>query len=163
MTPHDICTWIQSTGFATAIRESNWLFATIECVHVFAIAVVVGTVVMVDLRLLGFGWRDRAVTELTTSVLPVTWCAFVVAVLSGGCMFTSHALKYYNSIPFRIKMACLLLAGFNMMLFHQGAYRSVNSWDRALPPIRSARIAGALSILLWIAVVASGRMIGFVK
>ena len=155
-----VFSWLESTQIATAIRESTWLFPTIETVHVFAIVLVVGTVMIVDLRLLHVSSRDRSVTELTREVLPWTWAAFALAALSGGLLFTSSALKYVNNLPFRFKMLLLLLAGVNMVVFHRLTSRSITGWDRSVPPTQ-ARVAGGLSLLLWFGVISLGRWIGF--
>ena len=155
-----VFSWLENTQIATAIRESTWLFPTIETVHVFAIVLVVGTVMIVDLRLLNVSSRARSVTELTREVLPWTWAAFALAALSGGLLFTSSALKYVNNLPFRFKMLLLLLAGVNMVVFHRLTSRSIAGWDRSVPPTQ-ARVAGGLSLLLWFGVISLGRWIGF--
>jgi hypothetical protein len=155
-----VFSWLESTEIATAIRESTWLFPTIETVHVFAIVLVVGSVMIVDLRLLNVASRERSVTDLTREVLPWTWAAFALAALSGGLLFTSSAMKYVNNLPFRFKMVLLLLAGVNMLVFHRLTSRSIAGWDRSIPPT-PARVAGGLSLLLWFGVISLGRWIGF--
>jgi hypothetical protein len=151
---------LQDLGFATSIRESDWLFPTIETVHVLALVLVVGSIMMVDLRLLGLAYKRRPISELTGEVLPWTWSAFAVAVLAGSLLFSSKAVTYYGSVAFRIKMVCLMLAGLNMLCFHLFTFRHVADWDRGQVPL-AARYAGAISLTLWIAIVASGRWIGF--
>ena len=152
---------LQSTPVGTAIRESGWMFPIIECVHVLAITFVVGTIAMVDLRLLGFTSRGRAVTRLTTEILPWTWGGFVVAVITGSLLFSSAALKYFNNTPFRLKMVLLLLAGTNMVIFHVVTERSIHHWDEHPSPPMVAKVTGALSLLFWCGVIAAGRWIGF--
>ena len=152
---------LQSTPVGTAIRESGWMFPIIECVHVLAITFVVGTIAMVDLRLLGFASRGRAVTRLTTEILPWTWGGFVVAVTTGSLLFSSAALKYFNNTPFRLKMVLLLLAGTNMVIFHAVTERSIHHWDEHPSPPMVAKVTGALSLLFWCGVIAAGRWIGF--
>jgi len=152
--------WLQDLWLPTQIRESLWMFPTIETVHVFALVLVVGSIVTVDLRLIGLTNRDRPFSQMAREMLPWTWSAFVVAAIAGSAMFTSKALVYYGNIPFRIKMVCLLLAGANMMLFHWFGSRHLASWDTSMPPPR-ARLAGAASLLLWTTIVATGRWIGF--
>jgi hypothetical protein len=153
-------TWLQDLNFPTEIRESVWLFPAIETVHVLALVLVVGSIMTVDLRLLGFANRERPFSELAGEMLPWTWVAFAVAASAGLLMFSSKALTYYGNIPFRIKMCCLLLAGINMALFHWFGTRHLETWDRMRPPT-PARFAGGASLLLWIAIVAAGRWIGF--
>jgi hypothetical protein len=151
---------LQDLGLPTQIRESDWMFPTIETVHVFAVVLVVGTIMTVDLRLLGFANKERPYSQVAAEMLPWTWTAFAIAALAGMLMFSSKALTYYGDIPFRLKMVCLLLAGINMVMFHWLGTRHLDTWDRGRPP-RAARFAGGASLLLWTTIVAAGRWIGF--
>jgi hypothetical protein len=153
-------TRLQDLPLPTQIRESDWMFPTIETVHVFALVLVVGTIMTVDLRLLGFANKERPFSQVASEMLPWTWAAFAVAALAGMLMFSSKALTYYSNIPFRLKMACLLLAGINMVMFHRLGTRHLEAWDRGRPP-RAAKLAGGASLLLWTTIVAAGRWIGF--
>jgi uncharacterized membrane protein len=154
--------WLQSTPPSVAIAESTWLFPTIESVHVLALTMVVGSIAMIDLRLIGASQRDRSVIELTDEILPWTWCSFVVAVCTGALLFSSNAVKYFGILPFRIKMITILLAGINMLFFHFVTYRSAPLWHLQTKVPTSARVAGGVSLALWISVVSLGRWIGFV-
>jgi len=160
MTVLDLMHALEHKPFAVAVAESTWLFPFFETLHVLFLTVVVGSVTMMDLRLLGIGSKDRSITELTSSVLPWTWSAFAAAAFCGGALFCSKAATYYMNVPFRIKMFCMLLAAANMLLFHFVTERDVAAWDRGRPPL-SARMAGGISIALWIVIVATGRWIGF--
>ena len=151
---------LEATSFATAIRESTWLFPTIETMHVLAITMTVGSILMVDVRLSNFASRDRTVTSLAAEMLPWTWTSFVLAVATGLGLFSSHAVKYAGNFDFRVKMLLLLLAGSNMLVFHFGAYRNVLSWDAEKAPW-PARLAGGVSLIIWVSVVCCGRWIGF--
>lgn len=153
-------TRLQDLSFPTQIRESDWLFPTIETVHVFALVLVVGTIMTVDLRLLGVANKERPFSQVASEMLPWTWTAFAIAALAGMLMFSSKALTYYSNIPFRLKMVCLLLAGINMMMFHWLGTRHLEAWDGGRPP-RAAKLAGGASLLLWTTIVAAGRWIGF--
>jgi hypothetical protein len=156
----DACEWLQNLPFPTLIRESDWLFPTIETLHVLALVLVVGSISMVDLRLLGLANRARSVSEVMAQSLPWTWVAFVVAALAGSLLFSSKAVTYYSDLPFRIKMLCLALAGINMAFFHRFTHRRLGTSDAGAPPA-AARIAGGVSLLLWIVIVGAGRWIGF--
>lgn len=161
MTILEICSWIENTALAIAIRESGTLFPVIESIHVIALTFVVGSIWIVDLRLLGVASRNRSVTRLTNEILPWTWGSFALATITGLLLFSSNAIHYYENIPFRIKVALLVLAGLNMLLFHSTTYRSVSNWDIAEKPPTAAKVAGGASIVLWVAIVAFGRWIGF--
>ncbi|MEP6546205.1 MAG: DUF6644 family protein [Gammaproteobacteria bacterium] len=156
----EACEWLQSLAFPTLIRESDWLFPSIETVHVLALVLVVGSISMVDLRLLGLANRSRAVSQVMAQALPWTWSAFGVAALAGLLLFSSKAVTYYSDLPFRIKMVCLVFAGINMAYFHRFTHRRLAKADMGAPPA-AARVAGGVSLLLWIVIVGAGRWIGF--
>jgi len=161
MTIHTLLEALYATELAVQIRESEFAFPCIESVHVLAIAVVVGSVAVVDLRLLGWASRDRPVSRLSADVLPVTWTAFGVAALSGFLLFASNAPKYLENPYFRGKLVLLGLAGLNMLVFHLLVGRDRAAWDAGRPTPRAARFAATLSLVLWTLVVACGRWIGF--
>lgn len=159
---NDLLLQLQNTGFATAIREGDTLFPWIESVHVLAITLVVGTISIIDLRLLGLPAHRRGVRRLMQDVLPLTWGAFAVAVVSGFLLFSSTAVKYAAIWEFRAKMLLIVAAGLNMLLFHVVTFRDAHLWDELAQTPRAAKIAGISSLCLWIGVVVLGRTIGFV-
>ena len=153
--------WLYDSPVATFIQESEWAFQALETVHVIAIALVVGTIAIVDLRLLGLASTQRPFAEIAKDCLKWTWAAFAVAVLSGGLMFTSNAVKYLGALPFRMKLLFLLLAGLNMLAFELITARDMAAWGRERPVPLAGKIAGALSLLLWLGTVTFGRWTGF--
>ena len=157
----ELMEWLQATSWAVYIHRTAWVFTTIELVHVFAISLVIGSIAIVDLRLLGVGSTRRPVSELAGAVLPVTWGAFVLAVLAGSLLFISQAAAYFANTTFRIKMLIIVLAGINMLVFELITMRGVKDWDiKPLPP-SAARLAGGLSLTCWMLVVVFGRWTGF--
>ncbi len=153
--------WLHDTPTATAIRESGTLFPWIESVHVLAITLVVGSISIVDLRLLGVASKHRSVTRLTNEVLPVTWVAFVVAATAGALLFSSNAVKYSHNFDFQAKMALMLVAFFNMLVFHFITSRNISAWDEAPRTPAPVKVAGGLSLGLWIAIIVFARWVGF--
>ena len=158
----DLWSALERLPWSVAIRQSLYLFPAIETLHVLAITLVVGTIAIVDLRLLGVPDREKAVRRLTAEILPYTWGFFVVATISGFLMFASRATVYAGAAPFQAKIGILFAAGLNMLLFHRTQFRGVDRWDKFVQPPRGAKIAGALSLAFWIAVVVLGRWTGFV-
>ncbi len=154
--------WLQTTRIATAIAENEILFPWIESVHVLAIVLVVGTISIVDLRLLGIASLDLRVRRLMRDVIPYTWGAFAVAAVTGLLMFSSDAVHYAHNFLFRGKLVLLALAGLNMAVFHFIGIGDIERWDTGTgrTPI-AAKAAATVSLLVWIAVVAFGRGIGF--
>ena len=155
-----VVTWLEHRPFAIAIAESTWFFPIVETIHVLALTVVVGSVAMMDLRLLGVGNKDRPASEVIASSLPWAWSAFAVAFIAGSLMFSSKASTYYTNVPFRIKMVCMGLAALNMLIFHFYTAKGMATWDRGRPPL-GARLAATFSLTLWVIIVATGRWIGF--
>lgn len=156
-----LLTAVQDTTVATAIREGATLFPWIECLHVLAITIVLGSIAVVDLRLIGLRSRDRSVQRTLLDALPITWCAFAAAVVTGALLFASNATTYAHNIYFQAKLALIVLAGLNMAVFHFLLARDADAWHTtALTPLR-ARVAGMVSLGLWIAIAACGRWIGF--
>jgi hypothetical protein len=156
-----IAQWLQNTGVARFIAGSEWAFPTIETVHVLFLVLVVGSIAVVDLRLLGLASAHRRISRVSSDVLPLTWLSFVMAVASGLLLLSSRAVAYLADWPFRLKMGLLLMAGLNMAVFHLFTYRSIGAWDDSRRPPRAAKLAGALSLAFWAAVVVVGRWIGF--
>ncbi len=147
---------------AKAIAGSGYLFPICEVIHVIGLSLVIGSISIVDLRLLGLASLRRPVTDLTRQMLPVTWTGFCIAALSGTLMFSSNATHYVGVGYFQLKFVFLLLAAANMLIFHVLTWRSVASWDRQARPPLMARLAGAVSLCCWIVVVFLGRWTGFV-
>ena len=161
MTLDPLWTGLEQLPFAKAIRSNGSLFPWIESVHVLAIVLVVGTIAIVDLRILGIASTDKRVSKIGAQVLPLTWGAFALAVTTGLLLFTSSAVTYAANWPFRLKMLCLALAGANMLLFHTTSYRGVGLWDAHRQPPAAAKLQAGLSLGFWVGVIAFGRWIGF--
>ncbi len=154
---------IESSAIGEWMRNHVLAMPLVEAAHVLCIAVVFGTILVVDLRLLGLFDRHRAVTRVADEMLRLTWLAFAGAVRTGALYFAANASTYWFNTPFRFKMLAIVAAGVNMAIFQFVTYKGVAAWDRDAPTPRAARIAGALSILIWITVVVLGRVIGFTK
>lgn len=118
MTLLDVCRWLNDSQVGTAMRESEVIFPAIETVHVLAIALLVGTVSILDLRLLGFVFRRQPVSQIASQLLRWTWIGFAVMSVSGFLLFWAEALKCYGNDAFRLKLILLGLAGLNPLIFH---------------------------------------------
>ena len=161
MTPLAFFEWLADTSWSVDLHESQYAYPLIESIHVWTMAVFFGSVVMFDLRLLGVTMRRVPASEVVDRLLPLTIAAFVIMVISGTLLFFAIPLRSYQSIFFRFKMLLLLLAGLNVWIFHSRVYPKVASWDvDGVPPGR-ARVAGAVSLTLWIGIIFLGRMIAY--
>ena len=156
-----LISYFEDGALADNIRENDLLFPLIESVHVLSICLVVGSILVVDLRLLGLASINRPVSRVTNGILPLTWSAFAVAVASGSLLFISNATKYLENGYFVAKILLICAAGLNMVVFHFISARDLPKWEKEKTLPFSARLAGGLSILLWVSVVTCGRWIGF--
>jgi hypothetical protein len=153
--------WLETTPLAIFVAQSTYGFSALDMLHVAAISVVFGMIAVLDLRLSGAAFSDFSVADLSRQVLPWTWTAFVVAAITGALMFMGQATKYSVNFAFLVKIALMLAAGLNMSVFHFITFRGVAKWDHGVPVPWSARLAGALSLVIWIAVAAYGRFTAY--
>jgi hypothetical protein len=157
-----LCRWLEQTPVGGAVRESLWLFPAVETLHLLGMTALVATIVILDLRLLGCAMRRTPVSVLSHRLLPWAWAGFAVQVVTGGLLFSSEAVKMAANPAFRLKMLLIAAAGVHALLFHLVARRRMPLWDERKTLPLAARIAGFISILIWIGVVAAGRWIGFI-
>jgi hypothetical protein len=158
---YSICVWLEQTSVGTSVRDSTWQFPIIETIHIIGIALLVGSTSILDMRLMGLTYRGVPVSKLAWRLLPWAWVGFVIQVITGGLLFASEATKMYDNLGFQIKMALIVVAGLNALVFHMIAYQSIGKWENdPVGPI-SARAAGLISILLWFGIVAAGRWIAY--
>ncbi len=104
MTIHDLLRALQATPLATLIRENGYVFPAIESIHVLAITMVVGSIAMVDLRLIGVAGAGQSARRIIEATLPWTWGAFCFAVITGGLLFSSQAVGYFDNVPFSLEI-----------------------------------------------------------
>jgi hypothetical protein len=151
---------IEASPLGVAMRQWLWLYPSVEIVHIVGIALLVGSIAVLDLRLLGFA-RGLPVRRLSAHVLPWTIGSFVLILPSGLLMFVAHATDLMGNPVFALKVCLIFAAGINAAVFHAGVYRGAAGWDvEALPPF-AARASAALSLLLWVAVIACGRLLAY--
>ena len=151
---------IEASALAVAMRQSLWLYPIVEIVHLAGIALLFGSIAMLDLRLLGLS-RRIPVRRLAAHILPFTAGAFVLIVPSGLMMFIAHASDFIQNEVFALKIGLILAAGANAAVFHAGAFRTAAAWDADIMPPLAARLAGGLSLLLWLSVIACGRLLAY--
>ncbi len=147
--------WLETSGVAQAMRQWLWLYPAVEIIHIVGFVLLVGSVAMLDLRLLGLS-RRLPPSDLARHLLPWSWLGLALIVPSGLLMFSAHASEWVGNPVFGIKLALIAAAGGNALLFHRRA-----AWRDGKPSLR-ARIAGALSLSLWLGVLACGRLLAYV-
>lgn len=153
--------WLAQTPWSIGLHESLYAYTWIETVHVIAITLFVGTIAMVDFRLLGFAWRAVPVSHMTARILPWTVAGFVIMVVTGVLLFYAIPVRTWHSIWFRAKMVLLFVAVINVFVFHFRVQRDRESWDMAGRPPLGARVSAGLSLAVWLSIIVLGRMIAY--
>ena len=151
---------LQDSALGQAMRQSLLLYPVVEIVHLLSIATLVGSILALDLRLMG-ARRLLPASGMARHLLPMSIVGFCGAVLSGSMLFTTEAASLYFNPAFRLKLILIALAGLNAALFHLGPWRGVATWDTGVRPPPTARIGGAVSMGLWIGVLCCGRLIAY--
>ncbi|MGH6630692.1 MAG: DUF6644 family protein [Burkholderiales bacterium] len=152
---------LQEGSFAAAMRESIWLYPAVETVHIIGFVILVGAVIMFDLRVLGVSKRVP-VRMLAQHLLPWSVAALLLIVPAGFLMFSADATSLISNRAFVIKMVLLMLAAANAAAFHLGVFRNVEQWDQGTTAPRPARLHAGASLLIWLGVITCGRMIAYV-
>lgn len=150
---------LEQTRIGEVVRESA--FPYIEGTHVLGLSLSVGMIAWVDLRLVGATMRTRPVSEVYDSVKGWMLAGFCVMFVTGALLFVAHATKAYESVFFRAKVTFLLLAGVNALIFHRTVNRGTAIWNDAPVPPTAARMAGLASLVLWLSVIAAGRLFAY--
>ena len=158
---HQIAVWLGETPWSVALHESQYVYSIVESVHVWTLCIFLGMAVLLDLRLLGWVLPEVPVSSITRRLIPWSIAGFVVMVITGILLAYAIPVRTYHSVFFRGKMVMLVLAGANAWYFHNRTERGISAWDtrRLLP--RAARMAGAISLVLWLGIVVAGRMIAY--
>jgi len=152
---------IERLPLAVAMRHDLWLYPIVEIFHIVGFVTLVGSIIVLDLRLLGLS-KTLPVQQLARHVLPWSFGALLVIVPSGLLMFVAHAGDLIGNTAFITKMSLLFCAGINAALFHAGTYHNVAAWDQDTAIPLTAKLHAAASLLIWISVLACGRLLAYV-
>ncbi len=152
--------WFIQSPLARVLTESVWLYATVEILHVLGFVLLVGSITIVDLRMLGLA-RAISISALMRLILPWTLGSLLVVIPTGLMLFTANAAELIGNRTFLIKLLLLSLVATNALIYHAGPHQGVRAWDEHVMPPRTARLAAGLSLLLWVAIISAGRLIEY--
>lgn len=152
---------IENWPLSWEIGGTSW-FPFLESIHVIAAAMVLGSILMVDLRLLGLAATRYSITTLSKELAPWSWGAFVVATITGLGMFITRAASHVVNPAFQWKIVLLALAGANMAYFHFRIYRHIAQWDTVVATPVQLKMVGSMSLFLWAGVMLAGRWVGHI-
>ena len=155
--------WIQATGFFTALRGSAYVYPIVMSLHMIGIAFFGGMVLMTDMRLLGCAMRKRSIADVVDQFrIPKRW-GLLLTVTCGILMAGSKAEEYYYNAFFRTKLILLALIVVQELVFYHSVYANPADLDRTPGIPGTAKLAAALSLLLWISIACCGRGIGYIE
>ena len=157
----ELCEWLYELRVSQTVRESTWVFPTLDAIHIYSMAFFVMVMAAVDLRLLGFRIEQQPrqpLAQFTRRVLRMGWVAFGVHALSGTLLFAAGAVDYYANSAFRIKISLVLLG----VAYHWIVLPVVARREDASPMIIGSKLAGGFGLLLWVGVIAAARWIAYV-
>jgi hypothetical protein len=149
--------WIESTWLSEAMNGSPWAFPLAEAAHFFGLCLLIGSIGLIDLRLLGFArsFSVRAVHQL----LPLVWIGFGINLFTGVLFIFSSASFYYPNMAFRVKMVLILLAGVNALWYQLTIHKKIADWPETGAAPAQAKVIAGTSLVLWIAIIFFGRFI----
>jgi hypothetical protein len=155
----DFLVWLEGTFIANAIRTIPWLYPAFETGHYIGLSLLVGGIMLIDLRVLGFA---RALPlKSMIGLLPFVWAGFVINVVTGSMLFIYGATNFGPNGAFQLKMAFLVLAGLNALAFDVAVRRSGSSWVAADRPPTFVKGVATLSLFFWVCVVTTGRWMAY--
>ena len=149
--------WVAASPLSKAISTSTWAFAVIESIHLLALSVIGGAVLIVDLRLLGFGIKSQTLEQVARGAQPWFLGSWMVMISTGLLLFWSEPQKLYYSTPFMVKMIALLLGTIFALTVRRKV--ALAGEGRVSPAVM--KLVAVVSLVLWFGVGAGGRWIGF--
>ena len=155
------CEYLYVSPIGMGIRESVWVFPILEGTHLLGIALSVGVLCWFDLRLLGLVLSDEPVEKVWNSVMPVALVGFVLMFITGAFLFWAEARTAFHSVHFWIKIGLLVIVGINALTFELTSHSKMHDWQDAAAVPMNARMAGVISLLLWTAIIITGRTMAY--
>ena len=144
-----------------ALRESQYVWAWLTVSHVMAMCLFAGTIVMMDLRLLGVGNMKTPFSQVQQRLFPWQMLGMALSAVTGVALVFADPMRFYINIIFWTKMVTMVVAALNALAFHYITYETIAQWDSKVGPPFGAKLAGALGIALWANVIVAGRLIPY--
>ena len=151
--------WLEGTWIANAIRTIPWLYPTFETGHYIGLSLLVGGIMLIDLRVLGFA--SRLPLKSMIGLLPFVWIGFIINVFTGSMLFIYGATNFGTNPAFMLKMGFMVVAGLNALAFDLSVRRSGGSWVAADRPPTLVKGFATLSLVFWVCVVTTGRWMAY--
>ena len=159
---NDVLAWLEATSLGHAMRGAGvWSYGIVNLIHIFGVSALFGSVLALDLRLLGC-WRRVPLAAISAPTVPLATAGFLAAAASGICLITTNATEYAGNPFLLIKFPAIAMGLLNVaVLSRQAAWRAHRSRELTPGERRRLAIAGGVSLACWVTAVAAGRMIGY--
>ena len=157
------CDWLSNTPASLFIQTVSWIIPLVQSVHIMAVTIVVGSVLMVDMKLLGVVGRGAPISAATRRYLPWIWVALVVLLLTGSILTVAEPRRELINNVFRLKMALIVLACAVTGAFQIAVSRNAAAWGEAPSQQWSARLLAIGTLAIWLAIILCGRWIAYVE
>lgn len=161
MSIESVSSWLATTQTSLVIQEISWVIPTVQTIHILGIAVVIGSILLLDLRMLGLVMPGQPTAAVAQRFLPWIWWTALVLLLSGSILIVGEPERSLPNLTFQIKMGLLLAVLMLTAVFQWGLRRDPQYWERTMLRLTSVRLIAVISLLLWIAIVFAGRWIAY--
>jgi len=155
--------WLQGTWVGVLVAESLWGYPLFETIHTIGMAMLIGSLGLINLRVLGY--KPDLPLLGVRQLLPLAWLGFTLNAISGSLLFTSDAVYFFSSWTFRIKMVLIVLGGINAALLGQRVFRdaaaAASAGTTPAPPSVGTKWIAVTSLVFWLAAVCAGRLIAY--
>jgi hypothetical protein len=158
---HAFCLWLSDTPFSMVLQDVSWIIPAVQSVHIVCIAIVMGSVGLIDLRLLNITGRSQSISNLTQRLLPAVWIALVVLLVTGGLLATAEPSRSLENPAFQVKMLMIVCVGSLTFFFQSMVKGDVAFWELTPARRNTAKMTAIVSLLLWVGIVFAGRWIAY--
>jgi hypothetical protein len=155
------CDWLANTPLSLLIQNVSWIIPAVQSVHILAIAVVMGSVALIDLRLLGITGRSQSVSGMVNRLVPAVWVALVVLLVTGSLLAIGEPVRSLMNPAFHAKMLMLICVATLTFFFQHMLRGDVAFWELSAARRSAAKMAAVVSLLLWVGIVFAGRWIAY--
>ncbi len=160
---HSFCTELAATALSQAIQAAEWIIPAVQTVHIVAVATVITSILMVDLRLLGLAGRHQPIAAVANRYLPTIWYVLPVLFVTGATLIIAEPARSLQNPVFALKMGLLLLAASLTLVCQLPLRSDPGYWEKSRSRRRMVGLIGLLSLPLWVAILFAGRWVAYVQ
>src|SRR5438552_15017489 len=157
------CSWLAATSFSQLLQTVGWIVPAVQTVHILAVAAVVSSALMLDLRLLGIRGQEHSIAATARRFLPFIWWPLPVLLATGALLITAEPARSLENPVFILKMGLLLAAAGITLACQVPLHKDAAFWELSAARKRVAKLIAAASIPLWVAIICAGRWIAYVQ